>query len=235
MDGRGESGMKRRDVFKSLMGLIALPAFTKIGSASPLAGRAVLGSVVPRGLSTIGFTEVGLESLVPTYWGNLEAALYTPHIGSMESRFIESVRPAITQAFPKDLLMEETEKMKHKEAFCLMWYECEECHHRERIWNSRDGVTPFGAGCPSCGKLTLYHRDFHDDVMAPEHKLHKGQRFWRDGTPEEAVAIVRKRLELADRQGKAVPQEYVEQMLEWTKKGLDEWTPGWPRLDIHEG
>jgi hypothetical protein len=221
--------MRRRDVFRSLMGLIAVPAFTKIGSASPLAGR-----LIPRGLSTISFSEISSECLVPIDWVNVET-VYTPPIGSMESRFIESVRPAITQAFPKDLITEETEKMKHKEAFCLMWYECEECHHRERIWNSRDGVTPFGSGCPSCGQLTLYHKDFPDDVMAPEHKLHRGQRFWRDGTPEEAVVIVQKRLDFANRRGVVLPDEHVEQMLRGARESLDEWKPGWPRLDIYEG
>jgi len=39
---------------------------------------------------------------------------------------------------------------RHVEAFCLMHYACD-CGHHEVIWNSRDGVTPFTAPCPSCG------------------------------------------------------------------------------------
>lgn len=82
----------------------------------------------------------------------------------------------------------------HGEAFCLMWYACGSCGHRERIWNSRDGVTPFCMSCPSCGKLELSHVEFHRDDYAPEHRLAKGQRFWRDGTPDEAEAIMRRRI-----------------------------------------
>ena len=37
-------------------------------------------------------------------------------------------------------------KHNHAEAFKLMIYACEnpDCLHQEKIWNSRDGVTPFG-------------------------------------------------------------------------------------------
>lgn len=47
------------------------------------------------------------------------------------------------------------EEYRHAEAFCLMTYLCKGCGHREVIWNSRDGVTPFAATCPSCGGATL--------------------------------------------------------------------------------
>src|SRR5215469_16924087 len=82
----------------------------------------------------------------------------------------------------------------HKEAFCLMWYACK-CGHRERVWNSRDGVTPFGMGCPSCGKSTLLHVDWELDVPSPAHQLASGQGFWRDGTPDDAERIMTKRLD----------------------------------------
>jgi hypothetical protein len=62
---------------------------------------------------------------------------------------------------------------QHKEAFALMWYACA-CGHRERFWNSRDGVTPFGGiECPSCGEkgmsMTggLSHIRFDLDEHAP--------------------------------------------------------------------
>lgn len=119
---------------------------------------------------------------------------------------------------------------KHKEAFCLMWYACQ-CGHRERIWNSRDGVTPFGCRCPSCGDLTLGHTDFSGDVVAPNHKLHQGQKFWRDGAPDEAVRITQKRIEFANCRGVVLPAEHVEQMMKAAREGLDEWKPGWPTLD----
>jgi len=39
------------------------------------------------------------------------------------------------------------EKFNHKEAFCHMRYRCEICGEEIMIWNSRDGVTPFGVSC----------------------------------------------------------------------------------------
>lgn len=85
-------------------------------------------------------------------------------------------------------------KQQFKEAFCLMWYACK-CGHQERIWNSRDGVTPFSLPCPSCDAPTLSHDRWTEDRYAPDHKLHLGQRFWRDGTPDEAEAIMHRRLD----------------------------------------
>lgn len=82
---------------------------------------------------------------------------------------------------------------QHGEAFMLMNYACQ-CGHREIIWNSRDGVTPFATGCPDCGECKLQHVDWGRDVYAPDHALHHGQQYWRDGTPDEAEAIMRDRI-----------------------------------------
>lgn len=75
--------------------------------------------------------------------------------------------------------------MNHKEAFALMWYGCE-CGHRERIWNSRDGVTPFITACPSCGESELQHIWWNKDETNPSHKPFHGQRVWIDMTREAA-------------------------------------------------
>lgn len=77
---------------------------------------------------------------------------------------------------------------KHREAFCLMSYACV-CGHQERIWNSRDGVTPFGTVCPSCGQHTLRHENFNADKCKPDHKLHRGQRYWRSISMAEAAML----------------------------------------------
>lgn len=121
---------------------------------------------------------------------------------------------------------------RHVEAFALMWYACKDgCHRCERIWNSRDGVTPFGMQCPDCGG-NLLHWQFNLDVYAPNHTLYLGQRFWRNGTPEEAVAIMRRRIEAMD--GKdAVRSVESQQLLEQARRGqLSEFRVGWPMLDI---
>lgn len=124
---------------------------------------------------------------------------------------------------------------RHGEAFCLMWYRCDNCGHQERIWNSRDGVTPFGCTCPSCGELTLKHWRFDLDERATEHVLRSGQRFWRDGTPEEAKAALERRFKIFKERGQPVSEEVQAEMLADLEKPSDErweFKDGWPMLDI---
>lgn len=118
----------------------------------------------------------------------------------------------------------------HGEAFMLMWYECS-CGHRERIWNSRDGVTPFGCGCPSCGG-TMKHRYFGADEYAPKYNLLTGQRFWRDGTPDEAEAIMRRRIEKLRDNYPLNPGD-EERLISEARSGEgNEFKAGWPMLDL---
>jgi hypothetical protein len=83
---------------------------------------------------------------------------------------------------------------KHAEAFCLTLYQCTKCIHREVIWNSRDGVTAFGMGCPTCGQASLQHHAFGADWCVPDHVPYFGQRVWVDMTRERAEAIARMRI-----------------------------------------
>lgn len=123
----------------------------------------------------------------------------------------------------------------HGEAFCLMWYACKNCGHRERIWNSRDGVTPFGMGCPSCGGWDMLHVNFGLDQYAPEHKLHYGQRFWRDGTPDEAEAIMRERIESFRDEYPTTPEKEAELIARARNPDAEDsdFRRGWPMLDVH--
>lgn len=86
-------------------------------------------------------------------------------------------------------------KYRHKEAFALMWYECRNCDHKERMWNSRDGVTPFGTTCPSCGLPDLMHVAWHLDVCEPNYRPRRGQRVWIDMTEAHASAIADRNLQ----------------------------------------
>lgn len=89
----------------------------------------------------------------------------------------------------------------HVEAFCLMHYACR-CGHHEVIWNSRDGVTPFSAPCPSCGDgMGMTHVAFNADVYAPGHQPHHGQRIWVDMTWNRAEEIAKARIAAATQQG----------------------------------
>jgi hypothetical protein len=124
----------------------------------------------------------------------------------------------------------------HAEAFCLMWYVCknQRCGHRERIWNSRDGVTPFGMGCPSCGGNELYHAFFGSDEYAPNHKLHRGQRFWRDGTPDEAATFMQRRIESARGTEWECSAEKATELVRLARSGEShEFQQGWPMIAVY--
>lgn len=123
-------------------------------------------------------------------------------------------------------------KHKHCEAFCLMQYACE-CGHRETIWNSRDGVTPFGIACPSCGQPSLRHVEWHLDEFAPDHRLNDGQRFFRDGTPDEAVAIIERRLARFAAAGVDCPPDIARRLKDDARATTGEWQVGWPMVDRH--
>jgi hypothetical protein len=117
---------------------------------------------------------------------------------------------------------------QHKEAFALMWYECA-CGHRERIWNSRDGVTPFGISCPSCGGYELHHVAWNLDDCQPDFKPHRGQRYFASGTADEAVAIIEARFKHAkEHHGHDVPPHVAEALRKAARDQADEWSPGWP-------
>jgi hypothetical protein len=117
-----------------------------------------------------------------------------------------------------------------------MWYACRACGHRERIWNSRDGVTPFGLGCPSCGGADLYHVEWARDAYVPTHVLHHEQRFFRDGTVEEAVAIMRRRIARAEWTDYACSSEQASELLEAARHPDEhgEFQVGWPMVDRRE-
>lgn len=120
----------------------------------------------------------------------------------------------------------------YSEAFMLMWYACKQCAHRERIWNSRDGVTPFGCDCPSCGGI-MNHIEWGLDEFAPEYKPRPKQRFWRDGTPDEAEAIMRHRIKSIRDKYPLTPEQEAH-LIQKTRDGSDEseFRKGWPALDI---
>lgn len=84
----------------------------------------------------------------------------------------------------------------YKESYSLMWYECD-CGARLRAWNSRDGVTPFGVNCSSCGGV-MKHVDWNKDEKRYAHKPFPGQMVFRDLTREDAEVIARKNLAARD-------------------------------------
>ncbi len=89
---------------------------------------------------------------------------------------------------------------KHAEAFCLMLYRCKECHRSLRIWNSRDGVTPFFMKCRFCEADKMAH-DLSNDLYMPGYKPKIGDYVWKSFTKERAVAMYRQRREFMHNQG----------------------------------
>lgn len=141
----------------------------------------------------------------------------------------------------------------HKEAFALMWYACvnrppnlfaphtriQGCGYRERIWNSRDGVTPFGGvECPSCGRKGidggLMHVEWNADECRPDHKLALGQRFFRDGTAADAIIIIKRRIEISKKSPRPIPDDIAERLLQHARDQTGEWNKGWPMIDRYD-
>ena len=86
------------------------------------------------------------------------------------------------------------EKIKQAEGLCLMWYKCEQCNKKERIWNSRPRVTPFMIGCSSCNGM-MQHENFNLDEYAPNYQPSKGERIFIDWSKETAEIRHRKYIE----------------------------------------
>lgn len=82
------------------------------------------------------------------------------------------------------------QKYIHKEAFCLMLYECKRCGRSETLWNSRDGVTPFIIRCRHCNG-DARHINWFMDECKPDHKPKVGQRIFVDMTKEKARELAK--------------------------------------------
>ncbi|HEY8597359.1 MAG TPA: hypothetical protein VIL85_02945 [Thermomicrobiales bacterium] len=65
---------------------------------------------------------------------------------------------------------------EHPEAFCLMHYRTKDGTLTEILWNSRDGVTPFGISSTDGREMT--HVDWHLDNFQPDYKPVPGQRIF---------------------------------------------------------
>lgn len=121
-------------------------------------------------------------------------------------------------------------KYKHAEAFCLMVYSCVDCGHTETIWNSRDGVTPFGTFCPSCDRPSLMHdvQRFRPQPQ-PDYQLNHGQKFWRNMDASEAVDILNRQVRHIKEQGHPITDMQISNL---KKSKLEEVKGGVPYLAI---
>jgi hypothetical protein len=80
----------------------------------------------------------------------------------------------------------------HPEAFCLMRYQTKDGLLTEVLWNSRDGVTPFGIR--STDGREMLHVDWHRDRFVPDYKPTPGQRIFVTLSKERATELARERV-----------------------------------------
>ena len=102
---------------------------------------------------------------------------------------------------------------KHREAFCLMKYRCDNCYKIETLWNSRDGVTPFMIPCSdhAC-KGTMQHINWNEDKYAPDFKpypIYPSMRVFVDLTEQKAKIYS---AQFVDKYWDAPPDKYGSQM-----------------------
>lgn len=82
----------------------------------------------------------------------------------------------------------------HGEAFMVMTYRADDGSEEERIWNSRDGVTPFMITLRS-GKQAS-HVDWYRDEYRPDYVPAPGSRMFVDMTEERARELARRNADL---------------------------------------
>ena len=83
---------------------------------------------------------------------------------------------------------------QHKEAFNQMLYICQECGFLEILWNSRNGVTPFGISCRHCAGDAL-HKHWQLDHRMPDWTPTPGTRIFKDMTPLRLKECLRRRID----------------------------------------
>jgi hypothetical protein len=76
-----------------------------------------------------------------------------------------------------------------------MQYKCEHCGKVEVLWNSRDGVTPFGISCSLCVRGSMFHINWEEDKYEPKYIPIEGQRIFVDMPIEIKHVFVRKRID----------------------------------------
>ena len=122
--------------------------------------------------------------------------------------------------------MSDKSKHQHAEAFWLMKYTCQDCGHEEVIWNSRDGVTPFGIRCMACGEINMLHKG--PDRYAPNHVPTVGQYIWITFPDSLRLPFGRGRVQSGD--GTQFQVDDPQAMEEIAKGIADDMQPGEPYL-----
>lgn len=110
---------------------------------------------------------------------------------------LEELEKQLSQKVSKAI--EESKKrinlqITNRDAFRLMEYRCNTCNRSEFIWNGRNGVSPFGVSCRSCGNSAT-HIHFERDQFRPDFIPSKGMRYFTDFTKERALEVAKQKIE----------------------------------------
>lgn len=81
----------------------------------------------------------------------------------------------------------------YKEALCLMKYATKDGAEVEWIWNSRDGVTPFGVRSRS--GVEMFHVQWQNDIRRPNYEPLPGERLFVDITPGYAELLATRNID----------------------------------------
>lgn len=98
---------------------------------------------------------------------------------------------------------------KSKEAFCVMQYACEECGNIERLWNSRDGVTPFVISSACCDKALSKHVAFSQDWATPAPPAYVKRVFVTMTRKLAVIAAIRQVQGYPERTKKMLAESYI--------------------------
>lgn len=105
------------------------------------------------------------------------------------------------------------------ERFCLMQYQCEDCGHREWLWNSRNAVTPFIVacgleGCDGMKKHINWPADLPYLELPPQ-----ASRVFVSITKEDARELAERKWEcLASREDwPAPPEPKAQTLVDWAE------------------
>ena len=100
--------------------------------------------------------------------------------------------------------------MKHAEAWCLMTYTSEDLTICERLWNSRDGVTPFIINSRDNKHQLKHNPRVEPDQLNPFHMPEEGDRIFIDLTWPRAKEVAAYAMERFKKQGTPLPDGQTE-------------------------
>lgn len=121
-------------------------------------------------------------------------------------------------------------KHDHLEAFCLMTYASEDRAITERIWNSRDGVTPFVVHSREEPFVELSHVDWHNDKCEPHRVPQPGDRIFADMTKEMMAEDHKRTVEECWDDGEYPMSSMYSDKEKALEALMKEWEPGLPTV-----